>query len=160
VNLHRNRLTRNPWPRDHTASKPRGVDVLLFATVLVLAVRKSNGNHNLPVREKVGPPQAENIQPARTDPRPRKRSARGTCSLCVHYCLLSFAELDGWIEQNHMRRELETYPASQRLSGSIVVPTGRNTHGISRSAFLGSVRTPGRGNWHTGTVQKVEEIGV
>ena len=59
-----------------------------------------------------------------------------------------------------MRRELETYSTSKRLSGSMAVPTGRNTHAISGSASLGSVRTPGRGDWRTGTVQKVEETGV
>jgi len=138
----------------------QGVDVLLCATVLVLEVRKADEYQTLPIGEKVGPPQAENVQPACTNPRCERRSTRETCSSCMHYPLLSHAELDDWVEQKRMGREFETHRASEGMSSSMVFLTGRNTPAISRSAILRSVRTSSRSNWRTGTAQKVEETGV
>jgi len=57
-------------------AQTQGVDVLLCATVLVLEVREADEYQTLPVGEKVGPPQAENVLPACTNPRCERRSAR------------------------------------------------------------------------------------
>jgi len=64
----------NPRPKDYAVDKLKGVDVLLVM-IPAPAVRKVDGNHNLLIGEKVGPPRLGNVQP---DPRPWGRGARGS----------------------------------------------------------------------------------
>ena len=57
TNLDRDCWSRNPWPRYCMVCKRKGVDVLSCARGLALALGRVNGNHILPIGEKVRPPQ-------------------------------------------------------------------------------------------------------